>query len=229
MFIISEISPQFSGKLEIAEQMILQSKLAGADAIKVQLYTETQFGAERAYLAMSYPGLERLKKFADNLNIPLFATPFTFERLDWCMKLNLPYLKVAARMHLESPDLVKEIMKQNIPTFVSIPSDLNPDNVQKYDHATYLYCVVKYPTRVDEFSMPDFNKSCFEGISDHTLGNSGALYASAHGATYLEKHFTLQNSHQFITEQAHLGAMTMDDLTLIKNISKEFELIRNEK
>lgn len=227
MFIISEISPQFSGKVEIAEQMILQSKLAGADAIKVQLYTETQFGPERAYLSMTYSDLERLKKFADNLNIPLFATPFTLERLDWCLKLNLPFLKVAARMHLENPDLVKEIMKQNIPTFVSIPSNLDPNSVQKHDHATYLYCIVKYPTRVDEFSMPDFNKSCFEGISDHTLGNSGALYASAHGATYLEKHFTLQNSHQFITEQAHLGAMTMDDLTLIKNISKEFELIRS--
>jgi len=227
MFIISEISPQFSGKVEVAEQMILQSKLAGADAIKVQLYTETQFGSERAYLSMSYSDLERLKVFADNLNIPLFATPFTLERLDWCLKLNLQFLKVAARMHLENPDLVKEIMKQNIPTFVSIPSNLNPDNVQKHDHATYLYCVVKYPTRVDEFSMPDFNKSCFEGISDHTLGNSGALYASAHGATYLEKHFTLQNSHQFITEQAHLGAMTMDDLTLIKNISKEFEVIKS--
>ena len=229
MFIISEISPQFSGKLEVAEQMILQSKLAGADAIKVQLYTETQFGSERAYLSMTYSDLERLKNFADNLNIPLFATPFTLDRLDWCLKLNLPYLKVAARMHLESPDLVKEIMKQNIPTFVSIPSDLHPDCVQKFDHATYLYCIVKYPTRVDEFSMPDFNKSCFKGISDHTLGNSGALYASAHGASYLEKHFTLQNSHQFITEQAHLGAMTMDDLSSIKNISKEFELIRNEK
>ena len=61
MFIISEISPQFSGKVEVAEQMILQSKLAGANAIKVQLYTETQFGAERAYLSMSYSDLERLK------------------------------------------------------------------------------------------------------------------------------------------------------------------------
>ena len=227
MFIISEISPQFGGKVEVAEQMILQSKLAGADAIKVQLYTETQFGNERAYLSMSYLDLERLKNFADNFNIPLFATPFTFDRLDWCLKLNLPYLKVAARMHLENSDLVKEIMNQNIPTFVSIPSDLDPDEVEKYNHATYLYCVVKYPTRIDEFSMPDFNNSCFEGISDHSLGNSGALYASAHGATYLEKHFTLQNSHQFITEQAHLGAMTMNDLSIIKNRSKEFEIIRN--
>jgi sialic acid synthase SpsE len=227
MFIISEISPQFSGNIEIAEQMILQSKLSGANAIKVQLYTETQFGSERAYLSMSYDDLKRLNDFAKTLNIPLFATPFTFDRLDWCMDLKLPFLKVAARMHLEMPDLVDKIMNQNIPTFVSIPSDLNPDKVKKFNHATYLYCVVKYPTRVDEFSMPDFNNSCFEGISDHTLGNSGALYASAHGAKFLEKHFTLQHSHQYVTEQAHLGSMDAADLSLIKNISKEFEIIRS--
>ena len=227
MFIISEISPQFSGNIEVAEQMILQSKLAGANAIKVQLYTEDQFGSERAYLSMPFEQLKRLNEFAKNLNIPLFATPFTSDRLDWCLELKLPYLKVAARMHLEMPELVKEIMAQNIKTFVSIPSDLNPNELKKYDHATYLYCVVKYPTRVDEFSMPDFKNSCFEGISDHTLGNSGALYASAHGATYLEKHFTLQHSHQYVTEQAHLGSMDVNDLSLIKNISKEFEIIRS--
>ena len=67
MFIISEISPQFSGKIEVAEQMILQSKIAGADAIKVQLYTESQFGSERDYLSMSYQDLERLKKFSDSI------------------------------------------------------------------------------------------------------------------------------------------------------------------
>ena len=227
MFIISEISPQFSGKVEVAEQMILQSKLAGADAIKVQLYDEVQFGKERAYLSMTFNDLKRLKQFSDNLNIALFATPFNFERLDWCLKLDLPFLKVAARMHKEMPELVEAIMKQNKKTFVSIPSDSNPDDIEKFNHAIYLYCVVKYPTRLDEFSMPEFNNSCFEGISDHTLGNSGALYASAHGAKYLEKHFTLQHSHQFVTEQAHLGSMTVKDLTLIKNISKEFEIIRN--
>jgi pseudaminic acid synthase len=226
MFIISEISPQFHGDEKVAEQMILQSKMAGADAIKVQLYTATQFGSERAYLEMPFDQLARLKEYADSLKISLFATPFTSERLQWCMDLKLPYLKVAARMHVEMPELVEEIMSKNVPTFVSIPSDLNPDEVKKYDHATYLYCVVKYPTRVDEFSMPDFNNSVFSGISDHTLGNAGALYASAHGATYLEKHFTLRKSFQFITEQAHLGSMTMEDLVTIKNTAKEFETIR---
>ncbi len=226
MFIISEIFPQHGGSLEIAEQMILQSKLAGADAIKVQLYTATQFGAERAYLELSKPNLKRLSDYAQQLHIPLFATPFTEERLDWCLELDLPYLKVAARMHRESPDLVRKIMACRKPTFVSIPSDQDPGEVEKFDHAIYLYCVMKYPTRVDEFQMPDFRNSCFHGISDHTLGNAGALYASAHGARYLEKHFTLRKSFQFETEKAHLGSMDMNDLMEIKQTAFEFERIR---
>ena len=135
MFIISEIFPQHGGNLETAEQMILQSKIAGADAIKVQLYTATQFGAERAYLELKYDGLSRLKKYADNLNIPLFATPFNEERLDWCIDLKLPYLKVAARMNSEMPQLVEKILSHKLPTFVSIPSDYDVSKIKKHDHA----------------------------------------------------------------------------------------------
>ena len=43
MFIISEIAPQFGDDLNLAEQMILQSKLAGAHAAKVQLYPADLF------------------------------------------------------------------------------------------------------------------------------------------------------------------------------------------
>jgi N,N'-diacetyllegionaminate synthase len=227
MYIISEIFPQHGGSMHVAEQMILQSKLAGADAVKVQLYTATQFGAERSYLELSYEGLKHLKQYADNLRVDLFATPFTMERLQWCIDLKLPYLKVAARMHKEMPELVDAIMQQAIPTFVSVPEDYNLTELKLYDHATYLYCILKYPTRLDEISFPDFENSIFSGVSDHTLGNAAALYASAHGATHLEKHFTLRKSFQFETEKAHLGSMTMEDLIEIKNTAREFEIIRN--
>ncbi len=227
MFIISEIFPQHSGSLGTAEQMILQSKMAGADAVKVQLYTATQFGADRAYLELDYEGLKRLKNYADQVGIELFATPFTEEKLDWCMDLKLPYLKVAARMHEEMPELVSRIMEKNVPTFVSVPEDYNTDNLKIHDHATYLYCILKYPTRLDEVSMPDFENSIFDGISDHTLGNAAALYASAHGATHMEKHFTLRKSFQYKTEKAHLGSMTADELADLKNTTREFEILRD--
>ena len=135
MFVISEIFPQHGGSLAVAEQMILQCKMAGADAVKVQLYTATQFGAERGYLELNKEGLKRLKEYADGVGIPLFGTPFTMERLDWCIELDLPYLKVAARMHKEFPELTAAIMSHGKPTFVSIPSDLNTDEVIQFDHS----------------------------------------------------------------------------------------------
>lgn len=226
MFIISEIFPQHGGDIKVAEQMILQSKLAGADAAKVQLYEATQFGVERAYLELGFDGLKHLKEYGGRLGIDVFATPFTEERLDWCIDLGLKYLKVPGRMHRESPELVEKIMSQNKPTFVSVPSDLDVSQVKKFKNATYLHCVVKYPTFLDEFSMPDFKKSIFSGISDHTIGISAALFACAHGAKVLEKHFTLSHARQKQTEKAHIGGMDMNDLSLIVNLSNEMEIIR---
>lgn len=228
MFVISEISPQHHGDHHIAEQMILQSKLGGAEAVKVQLYDPEQFNKPDSH-AMSKERLRDLRDFGDAHGIPVFATAFAPKFLDWCVDLDLKYMKVAARMHVGFPELTRDVMQVGKPTFVSIPSDMpqaDVDNIAVEDHATYLYCVVKYPTLVEEFRMPDFATTRFSGISDHTLGNSAAMFASAHGAMYLEKHFTLRKSFQRTGELAHLCSMDLQDLMDIRNTASEFELLR---
>ena len=228
MFVISEISPQHHGDHHIAEQMILQSKLGGAEAVKVQLYDPEQFNKPESH-AMSKEQLRDLRDFGDAHGIPVFATAFAPKFLDWCVDLDLKYMKVAARMHVGFPELTRDVMQVGKPTFVSIPSDMpqaDVDNIAVEDHATYLYCVVKYPTLVEEFRMPDFATTRFSGISDHTLGNSAAMFASAHGAMYLEKHFTLRKSFQRTGELAHLCSMDLQDLMDIRNTASEFELLR---
>ena len=90
MFIISEISPQFGPDLEVAEQMILQSKLGGANAVKLQLYPAELFTKEPdSYVKsreLTFESFKRLKKYADVLGIALFATAFTEDRLAWCQE-----------------------------------------------------------------------------------------------------------------------------------------------
>jgi len=228
MFIISEISPQHGGDIEVAEQMIMQSKMAGANAIKVQLYDPEQFNKPESH-RMTKDELKRLRDFGNHLNIPVFATAFAPKFLDWCVDLDLSYYKVAARMHVGFPELTRDVMSLGKPTIVSIPSDMPQEEVDKIeivDHAIYLYCVVKYPTLLEEFKMPDFQNSRYHGISDHSLGNSAALFASAHGATHLEKHFTTKTSLQRNGEMAHLCSMTAEDMREIKTISEEFEMLR---
>ena len=75
-YIISELCGQWGGSVERAEQMILQSKMAGANAVKVQLWdTYRMLGDNRElweYLSMTKEQFLRLKKFADKLNIDFF-------------------------------------------------------------------------------------------------------------------------------------------------------------
>jgi len=231
MFIISEIAPQFGNDIDLAEQMILQSKLNGAKAAKVQLYPADLFSdSPSEYLKsreLSFEDFKRLKEFGDKINLPVFATAFTDETLDWCLELDQQYFKVAARTHLENPELVEKILATDKTVFVSVPSSLDPSTIKVQENCIYLYCVVQYPTLLEDVSMPDFESTFFDGISDHSIGISAALMSSTKGATYLEKHFTISTALQRSNEKAHVGAMDAEQLNQIATLSKEFEQLRS--
>ena len=229
MFVISEISPQHSGDPYRAEQAILQSKLAGADAAKLQLYPGELYSTpevDRRYLTMGFEELKRLKEYGDKVGMPVFATAFTEDRLEWCLELGLPWLKVAAGMHVRFPELVEKIISQGKPTFISIPSTLDSKSVPRVTHGIYFYCVADYPTLLEDQTMPEvFVPGEFDGFSDHSPGVGSALLACARGARYLEKHFTLDKSLQCATEKAHFGSMDYADLHLIKQVTRQMEMV----
>ena len=229
MFVISEISPQFGPDLDVAEQMILQSKMGGASAVKLQLYPADLFNEDPDdYLIsreLSYDDFERLVKFGRTINIPVFATAFTEERLEWCVEVGQQYYKVAARTHGENPELVKKITSRPERVFVSIPSDYDLVDLEIKDNCIYLYCVVEYPTLLENVCFPDFNNSIFAGFSDHTIGVSAGLFACAHGCRYLEKHYTLSHALQRSNEKAHVGAMNFEELRQIVDVSRELKLL----
>jgi pseudaminic acid synthase len=67
------------------------------------------------------------------------------------------------------------------------------------DDITILKCTSSYPAPIDEVNLvmmqrfaKDFNVKV--GLSDHTLGNTVSLVATALGATVIEKHFILDKS-----------------------------------
>ena len=231
MFIISEISPQFGNDLDLAEQMILQSKLAGAKAAKVQLYpTEMFFENPSPYLLsreLSFDDFKRLKEYGDSVGLPVFATAFNEDRLEWCIELDQKYHKIAARMHRETPDLAAKILQTGKTVFVSVPSDLDTSQIQMLDHCIYLHCIGKYPTLLEDVIIPDFKNTIFDGISDHSVGISAALFSASRGAKYIEKHFTISTALQRSNETAHFGAMNSQQLEQIATISREFQLLDN--
>ena len=229
MFIISEIFQQHGGDLSMAKRMINQSYLAGASAVKFQLVQNNMFskdGLDRSYNEMSFNNLKELVSYSNNIGITPFSTAFTEETLEWCLKLDLEYLKIPARMHKENPTLVSKILSCDKKIFISIrPEEQDEVKIPKKDNFIFLSCISQYPTILSDVKLPDFSKSQFSGISDHSLGIAAALKSCSLGAKFLEKHFTFNRNMQRATEMAHLGSMDFFELSYLKKLTMEIEEI----
>src|SRR3989339_1448319 len=125
-YIISELHGQYGGSLDVAEQMILQSKFGGANAVKIQLYSgdfdpKSMNGDKPGdHLSLSYEEVKRLKAYADMLHIDFFASFFDEERMQWCVDLNLPILKVANWLSREKPEIMESAIATGKPVLVSL-------------------------------------------------------------------------------------------------------------
>ena len=229
MYLIAELHNQYSGDLGTAEQMILQAKLAGAHAVKVQLFDAMSlYGTpERQYLSLSRDDTRQLHQFARSMHIDFFASFFDDERLEWCLELDLPILTIASITVERFPDLCERAVATGKRVLMSLGKwDWQERGLPfQAPNVEYLYCVAKYPAFLEDLRMPDFNDAPFVGFSDHTVGTAASKYAIARGARVLEKHFTLSPSLQKSTEQAHYGGMTMGDLAEIRIFSDAVEIM----
>ena len=230
--IISEIHPQNMGSISEAERMIMQSKLNGADYVKVQLYSSQKlFGNnDRDFLEISRKEFKHLVKFSRDFGIEIFASVFDEERLNWCEEEDIQLHKIASRT-VEDIKLCEKIISTNKTIIFSLGMyDYEKLGIPfKNKNIKYLYCVSKYPTNLTDINMPDFNNSIFTGFSDHTIGTSACLFAISKGAKIIEKHFSFNKSQNVSTQMAHVCSMNEKDLSEIRYHADNFNILNKQK
>jgi sialic acid synthase SpsE len=228
LMIISEIHPQFLGSMSELKRMILQSKIGGADYVKVQLYSSKKLfnNSEREYLEISKKELKEIKNFSDTHGIGLTASIFDEERLDWCEELDFDFYKIASRTLIDDFNLCEKIVSTKKMTIASLGMyDYSKGKPFSNSNVKYLYCVSKYPTQLYELNMPNFKDSFFDGFSDHTVGIAACLHAVSKGAEIVEKHFSNSKNLNVETQQAHTCSMDVQDLNLLRHLSDSINLI----
>lgn len=231
MKIIVDLFNQHSSNLDDLKRMALSAWMNGADSAKLQVFTSKSIWGDdsRKYLEMSYEEVREFKEYCDMIGIEFSATAFDEERIDWLESLDVSYYKVASVTAKKRPDLVEKILSKNKPTIISLGQF--EDNVFPYgfdSNISYLYCVSKYPTMLDDprvKNMPNFSNDGYFGYSDHTLGISAGIKSYLKGAQVIEKHFTFNNNAQKNCELAHLCAFTPDSLRQFSNTIKEFKIM----
>jgi len=222
VFIIAELSANHNQDFELAKKGIKIAYEAGCDAIKIQTYTPDAMTLDikseifkagdiwsdeylydlykRAY--MPYEWHKPLKKYADELGIILFSSPFDKDGVNLLETIDVPAYKVASFEITDIP-LIKHIALQNKPIIIStgianledIELALQTCRDAGNANIALLKCTSAYPAKAEDMNLAtltDMQKR-FDveiGLSDHSLGLEAVISSVALGATIIEKHFT---------------------------------------
>ena len=170
---------------------------------------------------------------ANELGMLCFSTPFDETAVDFLQELNMPAYKIASFENTPLP-LIKKVAATGKPMIIStgMASIAELDETVRTirdagcEQFVLLKCTSTYPAtpkNSNVLTIPHMRKlfNCEVGLSDHTMGVGAAVAAVAHGATIIEKHFTLDQTLPGPDHAASLEPHELKEMvTAIRNIEK---------
>jgi len=146
---------------------------------------------------------EPLMKRANELGMICFSSPFDETAVDFLEDLHVPAYKIASFENNHIP-LIQKVAATGKPLIISTGM-ASEDEIDEAVHVArsagcmelaLLKCTSTYPASPENsnvLTIPYLREryECEVGLSDHTMGVGTALAAVAHGATAIEKHFTI--------------------------------------
>ncbi len=149
---------------------------------------------------------EKIIKRSNELGMLCFSTPFDETAVDFLEKLNVPAYKISSFENVHLP-LIKKVAQTGKPVIISIGLATEEEikeaiealKIGGCNQFALLKCTSAYPASPEDsniLTIPELRKNfnCEVGLSDHTMGIGVALAAISHGATIIEKHFTLDRN-----------------------------------
>jgi N-acetylneuraminate synthase len=170
---------------------------------------------------------EPIMRRARERGMACFSTPFDATAVDFLEGLDVPAYKIASFENGDLP-LIRKAAATGKPLIISTGMATATEVGEAVEAArgagcrdlVLLKCTSTYPASADNcnvLTIPHLRATygCEVGLSDHTMGVGVAVAAVAHGATVLEKHFTLARADggvdsSFSLEPAELASLVLE-------------------
>jgi pseudaminic acid synthase len=143
---------------------------------------------------------------ARNRGLICFSSPFDEAAVDFLETLNVPVYKIASFENSHLP-LIRKVARTGKPIIIStgmatlgeLDEAVRTARSAGCQNLILLKCTSTYPASPQNsnvLTIPHMRElfACEVGLSDHTMGFGAAVAAVAHGASVVEKHFTLSRA-----------------------------------
>ena len=181
-FVVAEIASNWEGDLIKAKKLIQESKKAGADAVKFQMWRAKDLYSDShpewkfiKKSELTFEKAKKIKKIADSEGIEFFCSAFFPEAISFLETIGVKKYKIASRTCLLKDPKSEETLLQKSqtkkPVFISMGMGGNKKQMEKIfskNKVTFCYCISEYPTDIKKIDWQKAKK--FDGFSDHTLG-----------------------------------------------------------
>lgn len=149
---------------------------------------------------------EQLMQVAKEEGLICFSSPFDKTSVDFLETLNVPAYKIASFEITDIP-LIEYVASKGKPIIISTgiaeqgDIELALETCRKMGNSdiALLKCTTSYPAPIEEANMCMVKDladryGVISGLSDHTMGSTVPIVATALGAKIIEKHFILDRS-----------------------------------
>lgn len=250
-YIIAEIGCNHNGDKELAKKLVIEAQKCGVDAVKFQTFhaealiskyapkadyqkvttgtTDSQLEMTRK-LELSQKDYLELKRYASELKLDVFSTPFDMDSIDFLYNTgqnvwkipsgeitNLPYLEKIGGLKCDDKEIILSTGMSSLEE-IETAVQILVDHGTKRQAIVLLHCNTEYPTPDEDVNIlsicalkarfPDIRI----GFSDHSVGYVAAVGAVAVGAEMIEKHFTLDKSMPGPDHQASANPNELKEL-----------------
>jgi len=210
--IVAEIASNWEGSINKATKLIQESKNAGADAVKFQMWRANDLYSNKhpdwkfiKKSEITFEKAKKLKKIADRIGIEFFCSAFYPEAVEILEKLKVKQYKIASRTCLlkdpHSLETLEKKSKSKKPVVISMGLGGDRKKIEKIfsnNKKLFCYCISEYPTKIDKINWK--HAMNYDGFSDHTLGISAPIIFTIMKKQrktkeiFIEKHVKLKNS-----------------------------------
>ena len=227
-YIIAEIGANFDKNIDKAKRLIDAAKYAGADCAKFQTFSTEKIVSEGGFSRMKLKGVhgswgrtvsevfkdaefprewhQEISEYASGIGIDFSTSPYDFDAVDLCVKLDVPFIKIGSGeiTWLEMLTYIADkgkpmILATGDATMSEIDEAVRTIEATGNRNLVLMQCITNYPSKIDSANVIVLKtyQSAFDiltGYSDHSPGPVVALASVVLGGCVIEKHFTLNKA-----------------------------------